>query len=318
MKKISLLFIMLFAACSFLFAKNDTDSAKLLEQQIKEYAKLMDSVNKALKYETGKVLLPAGIASMNIVKGFKYLNKEQSTYVVEELWGNLPQEGLQGMLFPQDSDPFADSSYAYIISYNPMGFVKDKDAKTIDYDDLMKGMKKDDEEENKQRVAAGLSSLNMVGWAAKPFYDEQKKVMHWALELKAGDVDENTLNYKIIMLGRKGVLTLNAIASISQLNKVKADVDKVLNAAQFSEGNQYKDFDSKVDDVAAWTVGGLVAGKVLAKVGFLAKFWKFIMIGIVALGGWFIKLFKKKKEEQFVYEPTPAPPVNDEPAAPQP
>lgn len=318
MKKISLLFMLLFAAGSFLFAKNDTDSTKLLEQQIKEYAKLMDSVNKALKYETGKVLLPAGIASMNIVKGFKYLNKEQSTYVVEKLWGNLPQEGLQGMLFPEDSDPFADSSYAYIISYNPMGFVKDKDAKTIDYDDLMKGMKKDDEEENKQRNAMGLSSLHMLGWAAKPFYDEQKKVMHWALELKADDADENTLNYKIIMLGRKGILTMNAIASMSQLDKVKGDVDKVLNVAQFNEGSQYKNFDSKVDDVAAWTVGGLVAGKVLAKVGFLAKFWKFIMIGIVALGGWFVKLFKKKKEEQFVYEPTPASPANEELTPPQP
>jgi hypothetical protein len=82
MKKIALLFVMLFTACSFLFAKNDTDSTKLLEQQIKQYEKLMDSVTKALKYETGKVSLPAGIATLNIVKGFKYLDKEQSTYVV--------------------------------------------------------------------------------------------------------------------------------------------------------------------------------------------------------------------------------------------
>jgi uncharacterized membrane-anchored protein len=317
MKKIFLLFIMLFAASSLLFAKNDTDSTKVLLEQIQQYAKLMDSVNKVLKYETGKVSLPAGIASLNIVKGFKYLGKEQSKYVVEELWGNLPQEGLQGMLFPGNSGPFADSSYGYIITYKEMGFVKDKDAKTIDYDDLMKGMKKDDEEENKKRIAAGVQPLYMVGWAAKPFYDEEKKVMHWATELRT-EAAENTLNYQIIMLGRKGILTMNAIASISQLNKVKADVDKVLNAAQFNEGNQYKNFDSKVDNVAAWTVGGLVAGKVLAKVGFLAKFWKFIVMGFAALGGWFVKLFKKKKEEQFVYEPTPAPPANDEPVAPQP
>lgn len=312
MKKSILLAIWMLAMCTMLHAKNQEDSTKLVMDQLKQYMKLMDSVNKAMDYKTGTIPLPAGIVKLNVPKGFKYLGLEQSTYIVQELWGNPPQEGLQGMIFPENSDPFDDSSYAYIVTYSPVGYVKDEDAKDINYDELMADMKKDDIEENKRRVAMGSSSLYTHGWAAKPFYDEQKKVLHWALDLRSDDTEEHTLNYKIISLGRKGMLTLNAIAGVKQLSMVKADVDKVINMAEYTAGNKYSDFDSKVDDVAAWTVGGLVAGKILAKtaagVGIL-KFLKFIIIGIVAAGGaiWKWVTGRKKKEEEFVYEPVSAP-----------
>ncbi len=71
--------------------------------------------------------------------------------------------------------------------------------------------------------------------------------------------------------------------------------------------NAYKDFDPKIEQVAAWTIGGLVAGKVLAKVGvatFFLKFWKLIALGFVAAGGFIVKLFKRKSTET---EPEPEP-----------
>jgi uncharacterized membrane-anchored protein len=249
---------------------------------------------------------------MNVPAGFKYLGREQSKYVLEELWGNLPQENLEGMLFPEDADPFTDSSYVYIISYSPIGYVKDKDAKDIDYDELLDEMKKDQVEENTQRTAIGLDAMYTIGWASAPYYDEQQKVLHWAIEYKVDGADENTLNYKIISLGRKGMLSMNAVAAMSQMNDVKANVDQVLHMAEFTAGNRYQDFDSKVDDVAAWTVGGLVAGKILAKTvagAGILKFLKFIIIGVIALGGgiWRFITGRKKKEEEFVYQPSPAP-----------
>jgi uncharacterized membrane-anchored protein len=107
------------------------------------------------------------------------------------------------------------------------------------------------------------------------------------------------------ILGRKGVLVLNAIASAPELSLVQKDIPKILDIVKFNEGFQYKDFDSNVDNVAAWTIGGLVAGKVLAKVGFFALILKFWKIGAIAIAGFFSmiwKKFKKKKEEQ----PVPA------------
>jgi uncharacterized membrane-anchored protein len=293
----------------------DDDSTKLAMEQFTQFLKLKDSLTSVLKYQDGIISLPASVIQLNVPKEFKYLGKEQSKYVLESLWGNLPQDNLQGMLFPVDSDPFDDSSYAYIITYSPVGYIKDADAKDINYTDLMKQMQEDEKAENTQRMTMGLSGMHTVGWAAQPYYDDQKKVLYWALELKVDNTEENTLNYKIISLGRKGMLAMNAVAGMNQMDKVKADAGKVLNMAEFTAGNRYADFDSKVDDVAAWTVGGLVAGKILAKTvagAGILKFLKFIIIGVIALGGaiWRFITGRKKKEEEFVYEPSPAPVQN--------
>jgi uncharacterized membrane-anchored protein len=56
-----------------------------------------------------------------------------------------------------------------------------------------------------------------------------------------------------------------------------------------------------VDEVAAYTIGGLVAGKVLAKAGLfavLAKFGKLIFIGIAAAGAGIWRWFRGRKKEK--------------------
>jgi uncharacterized membrane-anchored protein len=280
------------------FAKEPKDSlAIIMEKQ----QKFMDSVDNTMKYETGSISLSNGVTKLNVPAGFKYLNAQQSNYVLSDLWGNPPQTGVLGMIFPEQSGPFGDNSYAFVITYDPMGFVKDEDADKTDYDELLKNIQKEEVEENKARAAQGYAAINMVGWASKPFYDKNKKVLHWAKNLHFADQEENTLNYEVRILGRKGVLSMNAIASMSELDSVKKDIDKVLAMPSFTEGNAYKDFDSNTDNVAAWTIGGLVAGKVLLKVGFwavLGKFfiaaWKFILIGLVAVWGGIKKFLGKK------------------------
>ena len=111
---------------------------------------------------------------------------------------------------------------------------------------------------------------------------------------------------------------------MDQLDSVNAHINDVLAMVNFTEGNRYSDFDSSTDNVAAWTIGGLVAGKVLAKVGFFAvilKFLKFIIAGVVLAGGaiWrFVTGRRKKKEEeaQYQYQPEVVP-VETDTNAPQ-
>lgn len=278
------------------------------EYYLARYELLKDSVNKALNYQTGEIKLDGGKVSLKIPAGFKYLNKEQSKYILTELWGNPPQtsEDCLGMIFPEKSGPFADSNYVFTVSYSDIGFVKDEDAKDINYDELLKSMQEEEKEENAERTKAGYSTVHLVKWAQKPFYDDKRKILHWAKELRFADSEgANTLNYEIRILGRKGVLSLNAISTVNELGLVNNDISKVLNIASFTEGNSYFDFDPKVDQVAAWTIGGLVAGKLLAKVGFLAvilKFlaplWKFIALAFVGLGAWFKRRLGRKKEQQ--------------------
>lgn len=270
----------------------------------------MDSVNTAMKYETGLVTLPNKIATLKIPAGFKYLNAEQSKYVIHTVWGNPERNDVLGMVFPESGAPFADSSYAYIISYDEMGYVKDEDADEIDYNQMLKDIQEGEAEVNKERATQGYESIHMTGWAQSPFYDKDKKVLHWAKELQFGEQEgENTLNYDIRVLGRKGVLSFNAVAGMSGLKLVKQDIDKVLAMAEFTEGNKYSEFDSNIDEVAAVSIGGLVAGKVLMKVGFwalIAKFWKLIFGAIAAVGYGVKKFFRgRNKEEEYSLVPEP-------------
>jgi uncharacterized membrane-anchored protein len=261
-----------------------------------------DSINARYTFTSGKVDLADGVATLNIPEGFMFLDATQSREVIVDLWENPPgaAEGVLGMILPAGTT-VVDHPYAFVVEYDAMGYVSDADADDINYEEMLAEMKKDDAEENRQRREAGYGTLDLVGWAAPPFYDKDRKVLHWAKELHAEEAEGNTLNYNVRVLGRKGVLILNAVAGMEALEEVKQNIPAVLAMASFNAGHTYEEFDSNVDEVAAWTVGGLVAGKVLAKVGILAlllKNIKLVFIAVAAAGAGLFRFFKGRKKEQ--------------------
>jgi uncharacterized membrane-anchored protein len=262
-----------------------------------------DSINARYTFVTGKVDLADGVASLNIPEGFKFLDGAQSREVIVDLWENPPgaAESVLGMIFPANATVL-DHAYAFVVEYDAMGYVSDADADDINYDELLTTMKEDDVAENQQRKAEGYGTLDLIGWAAPPYYDKERKVLHWAKELHAEEAEGNTLNYNVRVLGRKGVLVLNAVAGMEALEEVRTNIPAVLDMASFNPGYTYEEFDSNVDEVAAWTVGGLVAGKVLAKAGILALILKNIKLVFIALaaagaGIWRFVSGRRKKEE---------------------
>lgn len=283
--------------------KKEVTAADSVLTAVNNLIKFRDSVCSAMKYEHGSISLN-GFAKLNINPGFKFLNEAQSQFIYSKVWGNPKRDDILGMIIPEVNTPYSDSSYFFIVSFDDMGYVKDKDADEINYDDMMRDMKKGEPEVNAQRKLEGYPALHFIGWAEKPFYDKNKRVLHWAKEINFEGDTENTLNYDVRILGRKGVLSLNAIASIGQLSLVNGDIDKVLNMAEFTDGNKYSDFNSSTDKIAMYTIGGLVAGKILAKVGLWAliiKFWKLIAVGVVGAFAGIKRFFLgKKKEETFV------------------
>lgn len=302
---------------TFAVAKEPADSTKnklpdSLQAMLQQQLKMMDSVESTLHYKTGIIKLGTSNTTIDVKDGFTFLEPDEAEYVVTELWGNLKGAKPLGLLFPPNCSATNFNGYAYLLEYEDMGYVKDKDANKIDYDDLMKEMKEGQAEANAERKRLGLETMELVGWAAKPKYDQERKLLHWAKEIKVSNSEENTLNYDIRILGRKGVLTLSAIAGMSQLDSVNNGLENVLAMVSFDQGYTYADFDSKIDNVAAWTIGGLVAGKILAKAGLFAlilKNIKLVALGLVAVGGavWRFISGRRKKEEEFVYEPSPAP-----------
>jgi uncharacterized membrane-anchored protein len=181
--------------------------------------------------------------------------------------------------------------------------VKDEDAGKINYDDLLKKMEAGIAENNKARQEQGYPAITLLGWAAPPHYDATTHKLYWAKKLKFEGAEGDTLNYSIRMLGRKGVLELNAIAAVDQFAEIDAQTPQILGMVDFRAGNRYADFDPKVDKVAKYGIAALVAGGVLAvaaKAGFfklllvgLIAAKKFVIIGVIAVVAFFKKRFKR-------------------------
>jgi uncharacterized membrane-anchored protein len=190
----------------------------------------------SLIFKTGKVMLKDGLAELTVPTGFKYLDSEQSSYVLTQLWGN-PESETMGMLFPEYANNYYPSTWAIEFSYDDEGHVKDDDAKDIKYDELLKTMQEETKASNEARVKEGYEAVELLGWASPPFYDKAAKKLHWAKRLKFGETDEETLNYNIRVLGRKGVLVLNAIGGMDDLTAIKSNINPILAAVEFTKGN---------------------------------------------------------------------------------
>lgn len=268
------------------------------------YRAKMTKLAEGLKYEQGEITLKGGLAKIQVPEQFRYLGPEDAQIVLEKLWGNPPSdEPPLGMLFPSGSTATTPDSWAVVIQFEESGYVKDEDAHTIDYDDLLKKMRASVTEENKQRAEQGYPTVDLIGWAAPPRYDATAKKLYWAKELNFQGSAEHTLNYNIRMLGRRGVLELNAIASVAQLPEIEQAAPTILAMVDFQDGHRYADFDSKTDKVATYGIAALVAGGVLAKTGFLKVVIaaiiagkKFVIIGLIALAALVKKLFFARKE----------------------
>lgn len=255
-----------------------------------------------LKPQHGNITLPSGIASLQLNNEFYYLSPDDTERLLTEAWGNPRGFKTLGMIIPTAVSPLAANGWGVIISYKNDGHISDDDAAKIDYADLLKQMKADDEEDNKERRKEGYAGLTLLGWAEPPSYDQATHKMYWARELKADDAEQTTLNYSIRVLGREGVLELNAVAAMADLQTIKQETPKILAFTNFTDGNRYADYDATTDKLAPYGLAALVAGGIAGKAGLFAKigvallaFKKFIILGLVAIAGVLGKLFKRKQ-----------------------
>jgi uncharacterized membrane-anchored protein len=289
-----LLFAGLLAATGLVRAQDDTN--KIPPQII--------ALLKGLKYQQGDIDLRGGLAKLSVPKEFNYLGPDDAETVLVKLWGNPPSDVKPlGLLIPAGMTPISSNCWVVTIDYSEDGYVKDGDASKINYDDLLAKMQKNVTEENKLRKEKGYPTVELLGWAAPPRYDAAAHKLYWAKKLKFEGEGGDTLNYSIRMLGRKGVLELNAIASADQFTEIDAQTPQILGMVDFKEGSRYADFDPKVDKVAKYGLATLVAGGALAaaaKLGLLKGLWvfilaakKFIIIGVIAVVAFFKKMFKR-------------------------
>ena len=270
------------------------------QQELENYQSILESLDP----QSGDIELGANLATLHVPDDFYFFDADDAEKVLVDIWGNPPGQDVLGMLFPAQYSPLDYESWAVTVDYVADGWVSDEDAADIDYDELLEDMQDDIRDANPDREAAGYGTIELLGWAEAPHYDATNKKLYWAKELRFDGSDETTLNYEIRALGRRGILTMTFIAAGSQLTEINASRESVLAMAEFNDGNRYLDFDPDIDEVAAYGLGALVAGKLAAKAGLftaglvlLKKFGIFLLIGLAALGRKLKGLFTTDKLE---------------------
>lgn len=238
-----------------------------------------EAIADGLAYRTGRVALGDGLATMDLSPAYRYLDPDGAKRVLTDLWGNPSDtaDDMLGMVFPADVEPTDEAGWGVVVRFLDRGYTDDADAKTIDYDALLAELKEQAAAHNDERVAAGHPRMELVGWARAPSYDPASHIIIWAREFAVGDNPDHTLNYDVRILGRRGVLSLNAVAALDDVSAVRAGMQEVARFTSFEPGHRYEDYVPGTDAAAEAGLAALVVGAA-AKSGL----FKGVLAGLVA------------------------------------
>ena len=262
------------------------------------------------QWRDGQIAVEQAQARFKLNEDYRYLGAADARKVLEQLWGNPPDESVLGMVVPKGRGVLDDTGWVVVVTYSDEGYVSDEDAAKIDYAELLQEMKDADKEDNAARKEAGYGTIELIGWAEPPHYDAASKKLYWAKELQGEGSEHRTVNYDIRVLGRRGYLSLNAVARMQELPEVKAGMQQLLPMVEFDAGSRYADYDKSTDKVAAYGLAALIGGGIAAKAGLFAKVGalllglKKLLIPLVLLLGALFKpvlnLFRRKKDGDVV------------------
>jgi uncharacterized membrane-anchored protein len=297
MKRYIVLAALLLGASSFAVAQDSAAEDVSLTAEEQALANKIE----ALTPETGLIALKGAPVSLDVTADYAFYDKSETRTVLEDLWGNPPDDTVLGMLFPMAGDEGEQENWSVVFTYEKTGYVTDEDAATTDFDEILRDLKKQTKESNRYRKQEGYPTVELAGWAASPRYDPGVNGIFWAKDLIFEGEPEHTLNYDMRLLGRRGVLSMNFIATLDDIESIEAAAPELLRMAAFDAGARYADY-QEGDKKAGYGVAALVAGTagmaVAKKAGFLGvilialkKFWFLGFAAIAALGGYFKRMF---------------------------
>lgn len=252
-----------------------------------------------LHFRTGLVALPGGVATLTVPAGFRYLDPTDTHTLVVDGWGNPPGAPTLGMLLPAAVDPLGMAGWGVIVSYERQGHVGDAAAGRIDYPALLAQLQESVDDHNAARREQGYPAMTLIGWAEPPRYDPARHALHWAKVLHTEGSNENGLNYDIRLLGREGVLVLNAVAGMDQLDQIRKELDDVAAGVAFAPGQRYADFNSKTDQLAKQGLAALGSGAgrldALGKLGAQPAAKAALLLALAAFGSWRCLAYLRRK-----------------------
>ncbi len=147
--------------------------------------------------------------------------------------------------------------------------------------------------------------MEIVGWREEPHYDELTNNLTWAIDGRSESAP--VVNRLVKLLGRRGVMTVTLVSSPEELALASLETDALLDGYSFQPGSRYAEYLPGKDTVAKVGLTALVVGggaAALVKSGFLARFWKLLVVGVAGIAAWLKRLFSARKPKETVIPPS--------------
>ncbi|MBN1867907.1 DUF2167 domain-containing protein [Candidatus Sumerlaeota bacterium] len=251
--------------------------------------KAMNPTLAAIQWQEGPTRADVGgIAHLQLPAGYVFANGSDTATLLES-FGNLVTDEPLGMFAPKTLDWFV------VFFFDDVGYVKDDEKDELDPDAMLKSMRNNNETANKMRKEAGLETLELVGWAVEPRYDEATHNVEWALRLK-DEADHITVNHHTRYLGRTGIMNVTYVGDPESLSDRLPVFKERMREFAFAQGNRYDEYRAG-DRVAQFGLSALVVGGAAAlavKTGLFKYLWKLIILVVAVLGGGLKAIFGRK------------------------
>lgn len=232
-----------------------------------------------------------GRAQLDVPEGFRFLEAADASRLLV-LAGNRSTGKELGVIENKAE------KWWVIFEFDDVGYVKDDEKDKLDADKLLKSIKAGNEQGNEYRKQNGQDPITIVGWHVKPNFNDRTKNLEWSV--LAESRGHRFVNYNVRVLGRNGVTEVTLVDDLESVDKSLPAFREVLKNFTYKSGESYAEFKSG-DKIAEYGLGALVLGGAAAvgyKLGlfatlglYLKKFFKFIILGVVAVAAGIKKLF---------------------------
>ncbi|CAL1517348.1 DUF2167 domain-containing protein [Chitinophaga sp. MM2321] len=255
------------------------------EDSLSKYDKLdaADLISASFSYQQGEVVLGEGVV-LQVPAGYRFLDAAQSKLLVAHLWGNPENPNSVGLLLPARVGPMDKDVWGLEVSLESSGYVSEKEARHINYANLLQQMKEDIKTENDWRRENDIDVVTTMQWAFPPYFDKKDHTLHWARILHFSNNQQPVLNYEMRILSRKGALCFNAIAAASQLENIRKLLPELMQHVHFKPGSRYTDY-NPITDLATigtsgtWTVSDILSPEYLLL--WLRNTWSLLLVSSV-------------------------------------
>jgi uncharacterized membrane-anchored protein len=223
----------------------------------------------------------------------------KDTRKLMEMIGNPPSDAEIGLIGPRTEG----QDWYIVFEHQAVGFIKDDEKGEIDSDAIIKNIKAGTEKSNAYRIKRGHPPLHVKGWYTEPYYDEFTHNLTWTI--LAESAGKEIVNHNIRLLGRDGYISAVLVTDPETLDSLTGGLNGVISTISYKKGKSYAEY-VKGDKIAKFGLTALIAGgaaTAAVKFGlfkYLAKFWKIVAVGAVAvfsaIAKFFSSIFKRKEE----------------------